>query len=90
MHCLREEVIADGIVTWFRTAPDDSQIVVLTTVDRLSKEYGVPARAHRRNGRSYKTVVPLPGVPMDVDPSKLAHTFADFVWVIPPPATAAD
>lgn len=90
VHCLQEEVIADGIVNWFRTAPDDSQIVVLSPVEAIVKGQGIPERVHHRNGRSYKTVVPLASRLEDVDPARLAHTYADFVWVIPPAPTAAD
>jgi uncharacterized iron-regulated protein len=90
VHCLEEEVIADGIVNWFRTAPDDSQIVVLAGIERVLKGHAVPERAHRRNGRSYKTVIPLSGVADGVDRSRLAHTYADFVWFVPPPVKAAD
>lgn len=89
VHCLQEEVMADGIVKWFRMAPDDSQIVVLAEVDRLSKKYGIPARAHRRDGRSFKTVIPITASAEEFDERRLAHTYADFVWFTPRP-TAAD
>ena len=88
-ECLREEVAADGIVRWFRTAPDDGQIVVLAGVERIVKGRGIPERAHRRNGRSYRTVVPIAASAEDFDEEKLAHTYADFLWFTPP-AKAAD
>jgi len=89
MQCLRDEVMADGIVKWFRTAPDDGQIVVLAGVERIVKGRGIPERAHRRNGRSYRTVVPIAASGEDFDVAKLAHTYADFIWFTPP-AKAAD
>jgi len=81
VQCLEEEVMADGIVNWFRTAPDDSQIVVLAGVDRIANRYGIPDRAHRRDGRSYLTVVPLAVAASDLDREKLAKAYADFVWL---------
>jgi uncharacterized iron-regulated protein len=85
VQCLDEEVMADGIVNWFRTAPDDAQIVVLAGVDRIANRYGIPARAHRRDGRSYRTVVPIAAALDDLEREKLAKPYADFIWL-----TAAD
>jgi len=87
VRCLEEEVMADVIVTWFRTAPDDGQIIVLAGVDRIANRYGIPDRAHRRDGKSYRTVVPLAVVAEDLDRAKFAKTYADFVWLTPPTAT---
>ncbi|MHC4134837.1 MAG: ChaN family lipoprotein [Planctomycetota bacterium] len=81
VRCLEEEVMADGVVTWFRTAPDDGQIVVLAGVDRIANRYGIPDRAHRRDGKSYRTVVPLAAAAEDLDREKFANTYADFVWL---------
>jgi uncharacterized iron-regulated protein len=81
VRCLEEEVMADGIVNWFRTAPDDSQIVVLAGVDRIANRHGIPDRAHRRDGKSYLSVVPLAVAAADLDRRKLARAYADFVWL---------
>jgi uncharacterized iron-regulated protein len=89
VQCLDEEVMADGIVTWFLTAPDDAQIVVLAGVDRIANRYGIPARAHRRDGRSYRTVVPIAAAVDDLEREKLAKPYADFIWLTPP-VKAAD
>ena len=80
VQCLWEDVMADSVVRWFRTAPDDAQMVVLVGSGHVANRYGIPARAHRRMGRPYRVVVPVRGTP---DRESFSEGFADFVWVLP-------
>jgi len=79
--CLWDDVMADSIVRWFRTAPDDAQMVVLAGSGHLANRYGIPGRTHTRNGRTHRVVVPLTtGEP---EQSVFAQRYADFVWLVP-------
>ncbi|MGH7162681.1 MAG: ChaN family lipoprotein [Planctomycetota bacterium] len=78
--CLWDDVMADSVVRWFEAAPKDAQIVVCAGGGHMANRYGVPARAFRRNGRSYAVVVPVAvkaGEP--VDREVFASAYADFV-----------
>jgi uncharacterized iron-regulated protein len=93
VQALREDVMADGVVEWFRTAPDDGQIVVLAGSRHVAGRHGIPARAHRRNGKSYRIVVPLAAGEDGPHGTVFAHEYADFVWVTrtkPASPTAGD
>jgi uncharacterized iron-regulated protein len=81
VQCLWEEVMADEIVRWFRTAPDDAQIVVLAGGGHVANRYGIPERVHRRNGKEYKIVLPVAAGEEGVAPGQLAESYADFVWI---------
>ncbi|MFQ5844748.1 MAG: ChaN family lipoprotein [Planctomycetota bacterium] len=82
--CLWDDVMADGVFRWFRTAPRDGQLVVLAGSGHLANRYGIPGRAHRRNGRPHAIVIP---VAVGEDPpsaEKFARRYADFVWLTGP------
>jgi uncharacterized iron-regulated protein len=83
--CLWDGVMADGVVRWFRSAPPDGQILVLAGSGHIANRYGIPGRAFARNGKPYRTLVPV----TDGDREVFAEAYADFVWVMPaPPAPA--
>lgn len=84
VQCMWEDVMADSIVQWFRTAPDDGQIVVLAGASHVAHRYGIPARAHHRNGKDYRVVVPLVAGEEGPEASVFAHSYADWVWVTRP------
>jgi hypothetical protein len=75
---LADDVVADGIVEWFRTRPDDAQIVVIAATGRVAPRAGLPEQVHGRNGKSYRTVVP---VGADPAAAEFAQRHADYVWV---------
>ena len=79
--CLWDDVMANTIVTWFRTAPDDGQIVVLAGGGHIANRYGIPGRVHRRNGKAYQTVIPRSVDKAEPDREVFSHHFADFVWL---------
>lgn len=76
--CLWDDVMADSVVQWFRVAPKDAQIVVIAGGGHIANRHGIPARAFRRDGRPYATVMPVTGEP---SAEALSRTFADFLWV---------
>ncbi len=85
--CLWDDVMADSIVRWFRTAPDNAQMVVCVGGGHIKDRYGIPDRAFARNGKTYKTVVPVTESDKHkVDPKVFALSHADFVWVVKAPA----
>jgi uncharacterized iron-regulated protein len=75
---VRDDVLADTIVRWYETAPEDAQILVLAPADQVSYRNGAPQRLHRRNGKPFKTVL-LRSANEAGDPPSGDHT--DFVWV---------
>jgi uncharacterized iron-regulated protein len=77
---LWDDYMADSVVRWFRTAPPDAQLVVLAGAGHVANRYGIPARAHRRNGRPYATLVPIAAAHADREASH-ARRYADFVWI---------
>jgi len=81
---IERAVIADRIVRWFLTAPDDAQIAVLAPNRHLARRTGLPELAFARNGKRYLTLVPLEeGAPPEV----FDFSYADFVWIMPKPAS---
>ena len=88
--CLWDDVMADSIVRWFRTAPEGGQIVVLAGSGHLANRYGIPGRAFRRNGKAYSILIPI-GVDKQPPPAAdFARRYADFVWLTgPTPKRAA-
>ncbi|MGQ0615235.1 MAG: ChaN family lipoprotein [Planctomycetaceae bacterium] len=79
--CLWDDVMADGVVRWFATAPKEGQLVVLAGRGHIANRYGIPGRAFRRNGRPYATVVPLTPAERDAEPDTGSKRYADFVWM---------
>jgi len=79
---LWDDTMADTVVRWFRTAPEDAQIVVLAGAGHIANRYGIPDRVHRRNGKDHATVV-CRQKPGDGDIGDRAHArdYADWVWV---------
>ncbi|MEE8104326.1 MAG: ChaN family lipoprotein [Planctomycetota bacterium] len=92
---LWDEVMADSVVRWFRRSPKDAQIVVLAGGGHIGNRYGIPGRAHRRDGRRYRSVICV--VAGDGRPSdeQFSPRFGDYLWVTepkpepPPKETAA-
>ena len=81
---LEQAVIADRVVRWFLTAPDDAQIAVLAPNRHLVRRSGLPELAFQRNGKRYLTLVPLEeGERREV----FDFSYADFVWIMPKPAS---
>jgi len=76
--CLWDDTMADSIVRWFLTAPKGAQMAVIAGGGHLANRYGIPARAHRRDGRSYAILMPVSGEP---EAASFAARYADFVWV---------
>ena len=80
--CLWDDVMADSVVRWFRTAPKEGQLVVLAGRGHIAGRYGIPGRAFRRDGRPYATVVPLTPAERDAEGRDTgSKRYADFVWV---------
>jgi len=81
VQLLWDDVMADSIVRWMRRSPKNAQMAVLIGGGHITRSWGVPARARKRQGGIHKTVVLLTGGALSDD--ELAQRFADFVWVTP-------
>ncbi len=83
VHCMVEDVAADGITRWFRSAPEGAQLLVLCNRIHVADRHGLPERTKERIGLKYRTVVAVgEGERAAIEPvSALAH--ADFVWITP-------
>ena len=73
--------MADRIVEWFSTAPDDGQIVVLAAIDRVGYRDGIPDRVHERIGRSYRVVSLLATGEEGPPLACFSERYADYLWV---------
>jgi len=84
VRCVEEAAMADAIVRWSRTAPDDAQVVVLGSSERFAWRWGVPDLVRQRFGRVDRIVIPLVAGEDGPDPAVFSQAFADYVWVTPP------
>lgn len=83
--CLWDDVMADTIVRWFRTAPPEAQMAVVVGAGHVANRYGIPDRAEQRGGKIHKTLV-LRETPADgarPEAALFAQSHADFVWFTP-------
>lgn len=75
------EVAADVVVRWYRdAAPEGAQVVILAASQRIAPRDGLPERLFARSGKTYRTLVALPGTATAADPAVFARTYADYVW----------
>ncbi|MEM8882726.1 MAG: ChaN family lipoprotein [Planctomycetota bacterium] len=83
VQTLWDDVMADSVVQWMRSAPKGAQMAVIIGGGHVSDGWGVPARAKKRQGGQHATVVmTTEGM---VKPANLSRDYADFVWVTPAP-----
>ncbi|MHC4937774.1 MAG: ChaN family lipoprotein [Planctomycetota bacterium] len=76
---LWDDVMADSVVQWMRRRHDGAQMAVIIGGGHVSGGWGVPARAHKRQGGVHKTVVmSMPGMVRD---DSMAQRNADYVWM---------
>jgi len=88
---LWDEVMADTIAAWFRdAAPPDAQILVLAGGGHVARRFGIPDRVERRIGKASRIVMPVGRHEAERDRSVFAHAYADYVWLMPEPADAAE
>jgi len=83
VRCVEEAAMADALVRWSRTAPDDAQVVVLGSTDRFAWRWGVPDLVRQRFGRVERIVIPLVAGEEGPDPAVFSQAFADYVWLTP-------
>jgi hypothetical protein len=76
---LRMDVAADAVVRWYRDgAPEGAQVAVFSgwTAPRNL----LPERLLARSGKTYRTLVAVPGTAETADPDVFARRYADYVW----------
>ncbi|HEX5139088.1 MAG TPA: ChaN family lipoprotein [Planctomycetota bacterium] len=72
------DVAADVIVRWYRdAAPEGAQVAVIAW---SQPPRSLPERLHARNGKSYRTLVALPGAAEAADPVVFTRSYSDYVW----------
>lgn len=79
--CLWEDVMADSVVRWFRTAPENGQIVVLAGSGHISNRYGLPDRVEARIGKTNRTVVPVSVGKGSPERGMYGQGYADYLWL---------
>lgn len=84
LMCLWDQVMADSIVRWYRTAPDDAQMVVIAGAMHVGFRYGITKYVRQRAGKKVKVVIPVTEGEKGPDLDVFAEKYADFVWLVPP------
>ncbi len=73
------DVAADALVRWYRgEAPEGAQVAVLS--GRIAPRSRLPERLFARSGKTYRTLVALPGAADGADGAVFASSYADYVW----------
>ena len=75
---MSDAVLADSVVRWLRASPKDAQLAVLARRNMVAFPWGMATRVRARSGRTHLSVVLLDKAPQ---PSQLARSYADFVFV---------
>ena len=76
---LRMDVAADAVVRWYRDdAPESAQVAVLS--GWIAPRSLLPERLFARSGKTYRTLVALPGTAAAADGAVFARSYADYVW----------
>jgi uncharacterized iron-regulated protein len=70
-QCVWDEVMAESVASNLAT----NQIVVLSGNGHIQFKYGIPDRAFRRTGASFRTVYPVPAG------GEIELAVADYIWV---------
>jgi uncharacterized iron-regulated protein len=78
---LRFETMADALVRWFRSAPADSQVVVVADAFAIANRHAIPDRVKRRAGKHAIVVVQVAETEVADRIHNRAH--ADYVWLLP-------
>lgn len=81
IQCLWDQVMADSIVRWSRTAPKNAQIVVLAGTGHISRRWGIPENVKKRLGKTHRTVVPISVTKFPPPRTVFAESYADYVWL---------
>jgi Haem-binding uptake, Tiki superfamily, ChaN len=72
------DVAADVVVRWYRdAAPEGAQVAVLAW---SQPPRSLPERLFARSGKSYRTLVALPGTADVAERDVFARSYADYVW----------
>ncbi len=76
-----EETMAETIAAQLSTLPPHGQVVVIIGNGHIEYHFGVPDRAERRIGHTFKTIVPIPSNTVErmIDPG-----LADYIWITAP------
>lgn len=78
---LEREVATDVVARWYRgAAPEGAQVAILAERDRIAPRDGLPERLFARSGKTYRTLVSLPGPADKADGAVFAKSYADYVW----------
>jgi hypothetical protein len=74
-------VAADVLVRWYRgSAPEKAQVAVLAATASIAPRERLPEVLFGRSGKSYRTVVEVPGPAGSADPAVFAKGYADYLW----------
>lgn len=77
-------VAADVVVRWYRgSAPEGAQVAILVPTATVAPRDGLPEILFARSGKTYRTLVALPGKPEGAEAMVFSKSFADYVWFVP-------
>ncbi len=78
---LDREVAADAVVRWCRdAAPAGAQVAILAAREQVAPREGLPERLFARSGKTYRTLVALPGTAAAAEAAVFSRGYADYVW----------
>jgi uncharacterized iron-regulated protein len=84
-----EETMSSSVAEWLAANGPNARMVVVVGSGHVADRFGVPARAEKKSGRPYATVVcevtdPAAEPDADAEPARLDKTYADFTaWFAP-------